>query len=176
MSINQQHVSTELAWLVPKPQAEARLVEYAPGRKIALPPHTTYGLIESPSHVIVPGAARYAHGLLAWQGKWLPLLDLHTLLQTDTCVEQTVAPRYALVLAFQRAARQPVEYGAIALTTLPQTITVGDEAQCDLPTDSMRWSMLALSCFRHEDQAIPILDTAQIFSAYHGETPIDLCL
>jgi hypothetical protein len=168
MSMEDQPSTAEAIALFPGPQVPARLIEYAPGHKIALPPHTTHNLIENPSFVVVPAAARYGYGLLAWQGLWLPLLDLHALLQTDTCVERTVAPRYALVLAYQCAAGRPVEYGAIALTTLPQTIVVGDEAQCELPTDSMRWPLLASSCFLHEGQAIPILDTAQVFGACHS--------
>jgi len=159
---------TDIVEPAPAPKVAARLIEYAPGQKIALPPHTTHNLIEHPSFVIVPGAARYGYGLLAWQGKWLPLVDIHTLLQADSTVERTVAPRHALVLAYQRAALQPVEYGAIALTALPQTILVGDAAQCELPTDSLRWPLLALSCFLHEGQSTPILDTTQIFAAYHS--------
>ena len=94
----------------------ARLIEYASNCYVAFPPHTTYGLIESPSFVVVPGAARYGYGLLAWQGKQLPLLlDLYTLLQIDTRVDTTVVPSYALILAYQRAATLPLEYGAIGL-------------------------------------------------------------
>jgi len=158
---------SEIVNPAPALKAAARLVEYAPGRKIALPPHTTHSLIEHPAVVIVPGAARYGYGLLAWQNMWLPLLDIHALL-ADTGVERSAAPTYALVLAYQRAARQPLEYGAIALTGLPQSIFVRDDAQCGLPTDSTLWPVLALSCFLHEGQATPILDTAQVFAAYHG--------
>lgn len=151
------------------PRAVARLIEYAPGRQIALPPHTTIELLENPAVVAVPGAAYYACGLLAWQGRRLPLLDLHALLlRAHPGANGAVAPRYALVLAYQRAPRQPVEYGAISLAVLPQTVTVGDEARCELPTDSDLWPLLALSCFRHEGRAVPILDTARLFATYHG--------
>ena len=150
------------------PRAVARLIEYAPGSCFALPPHSTLELIEHPAIVGVPGGAYYACGLLAWQGRYLPVIDVDTLLRAyqETC--RSTPPRYALVVAFQRAPRMPLEYGALALTTLPQTIEVGDEAWCDLPADSDLWPLLALSCLRHDHHAVPILDTAKLFSSYHG--------
>ncbi len=147
------------------PQVAARLIEYARGRYIALPPHTTYALLEHPEVVGVPGAAHYACGLLTWQNMRLPLIDLHALLHADT--EPSIAPRYALIVAYQSAARGPLAYGAIGLAALPQTIAIGDEAQCALPGDSKLWPLLALSCFQHEGQAVPILDTARLFAAHH---------
>lgn len=150
------------------PRALARLIEYAPGRRVALPPHTTIELLENPAVLPVPGAAYYACGLLAWQGRLLPLLDLQALLRAHLGANRTAAPRYALVLAYQRGPRQPVEHGAISLAVLPQTVAVGDEASCELPADSDLWQLLALSCFQHEGDAVPILDTAKLFGAYHG--------
>ncbi len=155
---------------VPEPSqpAAARLIEYERGRYIALPLHTTYALIEHPVAAGVPGAARYAYGLLAWQGMQLPLIDLSALLQTNSSTVPTSAPRYALVVAYQGVARGPVAYGAIGLAGLPQAIAVGDEAQCEPPDDSKLWPLLALSCFQHKGLAVPILDTARLFAAYHS--------
>jgi chemotaxis signal transduction protein len=149
-------------------RATARLIEYAHSHQIALPPHTTLELVESPMAVAVPGAAYFAHGLLAWQGRWIPMIDLEVLLLAHQEVELVAAPRYALIVAYQRAPRRPLEYGAISLYALPQTIEIGDETCCELPTDSDLWPLLALSCFRHEGHAVPILDPARLFSAYHG--------
>lgn len=149
------------------PRAAARLIEYASGSYVALPPHTTLEIIEHPAIVNVPGAAYYAFGMLAWQGHYLPVIDVHTLLQSyrDTPIS---APRYALVLAYQRAPGSPIEYGALGLDTLPQTIEVGDEAWRELPTCSDIWPLLSLSCFQHKKAIVPILDTAKLLSGYHG--------
>jgi chemotaxis signal transduction protein len=149
-------------------QAQARLSEYAQGRFIGLPPHTVYALIEHPAFVVVPGAASYAWGLLAWQDMRIPLIDLNVLLHSGTETGLCSAPRYALIVAYQRVARGPVEYGAIGLVELPKSITVSDDAQCELPTDSVRWKQLALSCFRHEGYPVPILNTARLF----GDLPL----
>ncbi len=151
------------------PKVAARLVEYASGRYIALPPHTTYALVENPAVVAVPGAAHYAYGLLTWQDMRVPLLDLDALLHADSGAVRIAAPRYALIVAYQSRARGPLEFGALGLAALPQTVAIGDDAQCELPQDSRLWPLLALSCFRHEGQAVPILDTTRLFAAYHGQ-------
>ncbi len=152
----------------PAPQVAARMVEYANGRHIALPPHTTYALIAQPTFEAVPGGAHYAYGLLTWQDTRLPLLDLNALLHGDPSTGLSTAPRYALIVAYQSAARGPLAYGAIGMDSLPQTIAIGDEAQCELPGDSRLWPELAVSCFQHEGEAVPILDTSRLFAAFHG--------
>jgi hypothetical protein len=150
-------------------QAAARLVEYGPGRYIALPPHTVFALIERPTFVGVPGAVGHAYGLLVWQDSRVPLLDLNSLLHSDADIDLTSAPRYALIVAYQSVARGSVAYGAIGLVQLPQSITVSDNDQCELPTDSKLWSQLALSCFKYEGCEVPILDTLRLFTVSGDE-------
>ncbi|HSV52353.1 MAG TPA: hypothetical protein VLJ57_09570 [Burkholderiaceae bacterium] len=157
-------VAVAVAVAEPGSRAVARLVEYTPGRQVAFPPHTTLELIENPVFVAVPGAAGHAWGLLAWQGQRLALLDLDALLSARPATDRAVAPRYALVLAFQPVPQGPVARGAIGLAALPQTVTAGDDAQCELPTDSDLWPLLALSCFQHDGHPVPILDTARLFT------------
>lgn len=148
--------------------APARLVEYAPGRWIALPVHTTIELLEHPRPAIVPGAAGYAWGLLGWQGQRIPMIDLEALCRAQPHDERAAAPRYALVVAFQRGPRQAVEHGAIGLSEMPQTVTVRDAAACGLPQDSPLWPRVALACFRHGEQAVPVVDTGRLFGRAHG--------
>lgn len=147
----------------------ARLIEYTPGRLIALPVHTTYGLIEYPSYMEVPGAAPYGYGLITWQNRRLPLLDLNALLHADYSIVQNAAPRYALIVAYQCVSNMPLEYGAFGLMALPLNIHINNKAQCELPRDSHLWEQLALSCFKYEGQAIPIIDTARVFAVSHCE-------
>jgi len=77
-------------------------------------------------------------------------------------------PGYALVGAYQSRPGARIEHGAVATLSLPQTVGVDDASQCDLPQDSDLWPLLALSCFEHEGQPVPILSTAQLFGGYHG--------
>ncbi len=148
------------------PTVLARLIKYGHERYIALPPHTTYALIEHPEVRKVPGAAHYAHGMLNWEGMLLPLIDLDILLH-GSIAARPVPLRYALIVAYQRIAPCPLEYGAIGLAELPFTIAVGDEAQCELPGDSTLWPRLALSCFRHEGRSVPVVDTGRLFGSRH---------
>ena len=151
-----------------EPGVVARLIEYARGRMVALPPHTTLEIVENPQAVPIPGAAYYGYGLLSWQGRRLPMLDLDAMLRAYPQAQRTKAPRYALVVAYQRAPGQPVEHGAIGLADLPQNAMVRDEACCELPNDSDMWPHISLSCFRFEGRPVPIVDTARLFGSYHG--------
>lgn len=146
----------------------ARLLPYARGRHIALPPHTTIELIENPQVLSVPGSAYYGHGLIAWQGQHIALIELDFLLRAMPNGQATQAPRYALVVAYQQAAGLAIEHAAIALTQLPESVTVSDAAMCALPDNSDLWPMIALSCFEHNGQPVPVVDTSKLFCAYHG--------
>jgi hypothetical protein len=144
----------------------AQLLEYAHGRHVALPQHATLEVLEQPQIVPVPGSAYYSVGLAKWQNRWLPVIDLHVLLQAYR--KQYAAPtRYLLVVAYPTAPRTPLQHGVIALPMLPAVITVFDDTLCPLPTDSDLWPHLALSCFEHQGRPVPILDTGRLFGSYH---------
>jgi hypothetical protein len=145
----------------------ARLVEYGSGHRVALPPHTTLEVVEHPVAVHLPGAAYYGWGLLSWQGQWLPMIDLDAVLRAYPGEQHAKAPRYALVVAFQRGAGHEIEHGAIGLASLPPAVEVYDRNSCDLPQGSDLWPTIALSCFEFEGAAVPIIDTAKLFGGYH---------
>lgn len=146
-------------------QAPARILEYAPDRRFALPIHTTLEILEEFDIVPVPGAAPHGLGLLLWQERWIPVLDPAVLLGA---AEHADTPAYLLVVACQRAPRQPLEYGALALSRLPETVFVGNDSACELPEDSPLWPRISLSCFRHRDTPTPIVDTGRLFGTSHG--------
>lgn len=166
----------ELAYVQPegqeqKKQVPARMLEYAPDRYVALPPHTTLEIVEDPDIIPVPGAAPHALGLLFWQERWLPVIDLGRLLhETDTSAESpdTGKPRHVLVVACQRMPGHALEYGAIALPVLPETIFIGNEASCALPEDNPLWPQISLSCFTYKDSPTPIVDTGRLFGRSYG--------
>lgn len=148
--------------------AEARLLEYDRGRYVALPLHTTMEVVERPTVVEVPGAPYYALGMLRWQDRWIPVIDLCTLLEA---YQKLSAPprRHLLVVAYQRAPRQPLEYGAIVTVSLPRTVRVHDSQACGLPQHSDLWPLIADSCFSENGQvAVPIVNTARLFAQVWG--------
>lgn len=145
----------------------ARLLEYDRGQFIALPVHTTIEVMETPEVIAVPGAAPYAMGMVRWQGRFLPLLDLRALLFGEPAQSAQTYP-YILVLAYQSAPKEPVQHGMLAALSLPQTIQVGDNMTCAMPEDNAWWPHLALSCFTRQGAPVPIVDTGRLFSFYWG--------
>lgn len=152
----------------PAPQAATALacmLEYAPGAQIALPIHAGVELVEQPRVVPVPGMPHFCLGLLAWQGRQLPLIDFQAYLQApgDAAAPTTVYS-HVLVVAYQTARGQPIEYGALCAPFLIRMIEVADNQQCPLPAQQPRWTDIAISCLMSQGQAVPVLDPARVFS------------
>jgi chemotaxis signal transduction protein len=150
---------------VPPPdelRVAARLLEYRPGGFVAFPAHTTIALVDSPPVVVVPGAPYYCVGLMAWEGRQLPLLDLDTLLRAYPAGEPSTG--HVLVLAYQSAPGRALDYGAVCARSLVRMIEVADSQACELPRDSDLWPWISMSCFEHEGRAVPVLDTARLFA------------
>lgn len=146
-------------------RAPARLLEFDWKKYVALPVHTTLEIVEQPEIIEVPGAPYYGLGMLRWQGRYLAVLDLRTLLNAH---HKAGAPRlrHALVVAYQAAPRRPIEYAAIATVGLPQAVQVGDAMQCPLPEDSDLWPLISVSCFSHQGLPVPIVDTGRLFGSF----------
>lgn len=143
-------------------RAPARLLEYRPGRFVAFAPHTTVALVDDPAVVPVPGAPYYCIGLMPWQDRQVPLLDLNVLLRAYPTGE--AAPvGHVLVLAYQCAPNRPLDYGAVCARSLVQLVEVSDEQACELPNDSDLWPWIAMSCFEHQGRPVPVIDTARLF-------------
>lgn len=149
-------------WAEHKKAAPARIVEFARDHYLALPLHTTLEIVENPDILPVPGAAPHARGLLLWQENWIPVIDLARLLLPQIAPTAGTS-KYILVLAFQRVPGQPLEYGALVLPVLPETVFVDDSMACKLPDDSPFWPEISLSCFSYRGEAIPIVDTGRLF-------------
>ena len=150
-------VADEMSRRVP-----ARLIEYQPQKYAALPVHTTLAILERPDLLAVPGAHGFGLGMLKWQDRWISVIDLGALLHAKRSVLAS-ARIYVMVVAYQAAPEQPLQYGGIATISLPTTISVADEQQTLLPDDSALWPVIAVSCFTHEGLATPILDTSRLF-------------
>lgn len=145
-------------------RAPARLLEYRWGSFVAFPAHTTIALIDSPAVVEVPGAPYDCLGLIEWQGRRLPLLDLDALLRAYPDAD-TPSAGHVLVLAWQEAPGRPLQYGAVCARLLVRMIDVGDSQRCELPRDSDLWPWISLSCFEHEGHVVPVIDTRRLFAA-----------
>jgi chemotaxis signal transduction protein len=147
------------------PHATAYLLEYSQGHYFAFPAHTGVELVEQPRVVAVPGMPYFCLGLMAWQRRQLPLLDLAKLV-AGPLPQGNGNPSigHVLVLAYQTARGKALEYGAVCAPSLISKLEVIDSQQCELPKDSDLLPRIALSCFEYEGQAVPILDSASLFA------------
>lgn len=152
----------EIGEETPAPRALACLLEYARGAFVALPVHAGVELVEQPRVVAVPGMPHFALGLMAWQGRRLPLIDLGRHLE-EGGAPAPVPFSHVLVVAFQTAAGQPLTYGALCAPFLVRMIEVTDSQQCPLPVSNERWPQIATSCFQYQGQPVPVLETARVF-------------
>lgn len=145
------------------PRADARLVSWAPGRFLALAAHATLEIVEHPQAIPVPGQATHALGLLAWHRRYVPLVDLRTALDPGGPRAAAAFP-YALVVVGRDTPGAPACFVALALRELPATVRVGDDDACPLPGGHAPWHRIALSCFLHAGDAVPVVDVPRLLA------------
>jgi len=144
--------------------ALACVLEYATDSFVALPVHAGVELVESPRLVPVPGMAHFCRGLVAWQGRQLPLIDLQAYLAGVD--PQAASPfSHVLVVAYQVAPGAAIDYGAFCAPFLIRMVQVVDRDLCPLPLGQARWDGIAISCFLHQGKAIPVLEPSRIFTS-----------
>lgn len=144
-------------------RALACVLEYAAGAFVALPIHSGVELVEKPRFVPVPGMPEHALGLMAWQGRQLPLIDLASYLRGEPAPagEQM---SHVLVTAYQTARGEPIEYGAVNAPFLVRMVEVGNSQACPLPAELLDRADATVSCFRYQDEPVAVLDLARIFT------------
>jgi chemotaxis signal transduction protein len=143
--------------------ALACLLPYAEHHYAALPIHSGVELVEQPRVVKVPGMPAFCLGLVSWQGKRLPLLDLQAWLGEGSGAPDAQRCSHVLIVAYQRAVGRPIEYGALRAPWLVRMVQVRDSQQCALPPNNGRWAEIAISCFLYHGQAVPVLDPVRLF-------------
>lgn len=138
----------------------ARLIDDGCGGLAALPVRAALEVLDGERPVPVPGGARHGSGLLQWQGRWLPAIDLGRLVHGAPAREDL---RFTLVVAFQEPGDARARHGAIMLGALPRSVEVSDADACALDAEHP-WAPFALAGFRFENQAVPVIDTARLFT------------
>lgn len=118
-------------------------------------------LIEMPALLEVPLCPDYCRHVLIWNDIVLPAMDLAAWLRGRSSRR---ARALAGVFAYQTRPGAKPEYGALLLAGIPARARVTDESACALPKNPRNWRAVAISCFRQDDHAIPILDLPHIFT------------
>jgi chemotaxis signal transduction protein len=142
----------------------------APGQRAAIGERELYHLIHAPKVHTVPSTPRHCSRVVLWEEQILPLWDLAAWLSGTPPVE--VVPVVAVV-AYQRSRRERPEFGTLALAAPPVRLAVRNEQACGLPEAMPAWKALAISCFAHQGQPIPIIDLARMFSGALASGRVD---
>lgn len=158
--------------------AEARpawLFDFGHGLHAAVGGQHLAEYLHAPQVRQIPLTPAHTRGALVWRERLVPLLDLARLAgNEDSSKTSPGQPRGAIVLAYRDTPEAPLQYGALALATVPREIGVSDDSACDLPTVPAFWQALAASCVTHENRPLPILRVRQLFTQAFtsGEAPV----
>ena len=117
--------------------------------------------VDTPRLEEIPQTPLHCRHVLLWEGELLPALDLTAWLtaQPTPCERVSVG-----IVGWQERPGAVPQYGALMFSGAPQKIQVSDEHQCNLPNSPAAWRAVAASCFRYDDQPVPILDLSRLFS------------
>jgi chemotaxis signal transduction protein len=115
-------------------------------------------LIDVPKTFAVPCTPSYCKRVIVWQGRLLAVMDMTARL---TGTEQQA--QFIAVVAYQHQRGEYPEFGALLLVSPPVQVTVSDEEACQLPEEALAWKTVAISCFLHQGEVIPVLDLRRIF-------------
>lgn len=146
--------------------ATAWIVQLAGGWPVALGEREMTHVVERPVLQDIPQTPGHCQQVLLWEEDMLPVLDL-----TAWLTGQPAARAGATVgiVGWQEQPEAPPQYGALLFTGIPQKVRVQDNQICDLPIQPAGWASVAVSCFHHNEQAVPILDVPALFSGALGE-------
>jgi chemotaxis signal transduction protein len=130
---------------------------------IAIGDHEMVEYLDSSTCFPVPGAPNYCNQVLYWKNKLVPVMDLGVLLRKP--VQGSGA--FMSLIAYQQQPGLALQYLALKVRTTPEKILVDDTQVCELPVEINEGPLmpLCLTCFRHEDRPIVILDIASLCSA-----------
>ncbi len=117
--------------------------------------------VDAPQLLEIPETPPHCHQVLIWQDNILPVMDLGAWLGVSAAPDELA---FTGIAAYQEHPEQPPQYGALLLAGIPTRVQVNDDQVCELPGQPRGWQYLAMSCFTHDDQAIPILNLPSIFS------------
>ena len=118
-------------------------------------------LLETPTLLDVPRTPFYCRQILVWNNLLLPAMDLAAWLRGQPSPRNRTL---AGVFAHQAQPGEEPSYGALLLAAIPTRARVTDSQACALPEQPSGWRTLAISCFQHGGQPIPILDLPFIFT------------
>jgi chemotaxis signal transduction protein len=142
-------------------EATAWIVHFEGGFQAAVGGREMLHIIVSPLLEDVPQTPVTCQRVLIWENDILPVMDLTAWLMNRPAACDNVLVG---IVGWQPQEGATPQYGALLFSAIPRKVRLNDEQVCDLPTQPPEWLDVAISCFLHEGQAIPILDIPWLFS------------
>lgn len=143
-------------------EAPAWLMNIGSGMIVGVGERELLHLVEQPQLSELPLAPRHCRNVLMWQGQLLPVWDVRAWIDHDEAAERAI-PIVGIV-AYQSRRGEIPKYGALMLDEPPKRTLVADSQACRLPVDQTGWDRIAVSCFLHEGEAVPVLDLPRMFT------------
>lgn len=111
-------------------------------------------------------APAHCRSRLEWRGYMLPVMDLAVVFGADPGRD---SGRWVTVVAYAEEGGKEIGFAALRLEEPPVAVQVNDGMACALPETSLRdyliWNFISLSCFRHKESAVPVIELARLFSS-----------
>jgi chemotaxis signal transduction protein len=145
-------------------KSNAWLLHFGAGAQAAVGLRDVLHLLPQTECFAVPCTPVHCAEALVWQGRIVPVWNMAAWL--DLPLARRSQPITALV-GYQLPGQSDTRFGALVLAAPPQRIEVADSQACALPAGTTDWRAVAVSCFRQDEQAVPILDLARIFAPDH---------
>ncbi len=139
-------------------QAKAWLLDIGLAYMAAVGVREVMHLLDVPVTYAIPCTPPYCNRVVSWQGRLLPVMDIPLRVGGES-----LQARFMAVVGFRAPQGGAVDYGAIPLVSPPRQILVGDDQACALPEYMHRMDRLAMSCFKFEEQPVPILNLQLLF-------------
>lgn len=137
----------------------AWVLDFGPGLRAAVATRVLLQITDNPELHPVPCTPAHCNSVFAWQGRLLPVIDMAALLG-----RAPLPPRLLVVAGYHEKPGAPVSLGAFLIAAPPSAVIVDDEQACSLPEQPAGWSELAISCFGHQGDAIPVLHLGRVFA------------
>jgi len=139
----------------------AWLLDLGDGWRAAVGAYPMVEYVLAPAIRPIPLSPAHCPGLMVWREQLIPVLDPARLmgLTPDTGGKAL----RAVILAWQRVAGEALHHGALLVRSAPVEIAVSDDLACPLPDRPEILRTIALSCFTHEDRAVPVLNVVRLF-------------
>lgn len=140
------------------PGANAWLLDFGHDARGAVATRVLLHLLDNPQVFAVPCTPSYCRHAVFWQNRLLPVMDMAARLGGPPQQSSLLA-----VACYVDPLDTVPRFGALALSAVPVPVAVNDNTACALPEQPAGWSGLALSCFEHHGQPVPILHLGRIF-------------